>query len=56
MANLKFVLRRISATKLAEFLGIQKCNISIWKKANKIPKKHLAKIKEIKNELANKSI
>jgi len=54
MTNFKFVLKRMSCARLAELLCVKKCNISIWKKANKIPNKHLAKIKEIKNELATK--
>jgi hypothetical protein len=54
MTNFKFVLKRMSCVKLAELLGVKKCNISIWKKANKIPKKHLGKIKEIKNEFTTK--
>lgn len=55
MNDLKFILRRLPNVDLAKLLGIQKTNISLWKKNNHVPKKHFLKLKEIKNELAKKS-
>lgn len=55
MKNLYFILKRLSATKLAERLGIKKANVTHWKNNKHIPKKHLEQIKEIKNELAIKN-
>jgi hypothetical protein len=56
MIDLKYVLKRISNTALALMLGIKKCNISIWTKRNKVPKKHSVKLKEIRNELSQKTM
>jgi DNA-binding Xre family transcriptional regulator len=54
MKNLCFILKRLSATKLVERLGVKKANVNHWKNNKHIPKKHLEKIKEIKNELTDK--
>lgn len=54
MSNLNYIIKRMTQTELAEKLGIKKANITLWKSKNAVPKKHSAKLKEIKNELAKK--
>lgn len=54
LKELQFLLRRMSQTKLANMMSINKTNITNWLAFGRVPKKRIIQLKEIKNELAIK--
>lgn len=54
MKDLKFLLRRMSQTELANMMSIHKTNITNWLAFDRVPKKRIIQLKEIKNELIKK--
>lgn len=53
MRELLYLIKRIKKIEIAERLGIRSSNISLWLLTERIPRKHLDKIKKIKKEVAN---
>ena len=49
MKDLKFLLRRMSQTELANMMSINKTNITNWLAFDRVPKKRIIQLKEIKN-------
>lgn len=50
MKELAKLLKKMNQTQLAEKLGIEKMNISHWKRNKKVPKYRLIQLKELLNE------